>query len=72
MATRETKVITCDRCGTEVELGLGGTYLPHWLKLAEYGDLCPTCAKKFREFATEFFDDTCPKRWDISVHCINC
>jgi uncharacterized Zn-finger protein len=60
--------VRCDRCGYSTIVESTDLSLPKvWLPIADYGDLCPDCATKFREFATKFFGCRVPEKWDSVI-----
>ena len=47
---------TCDSCGDEVEKPIGES--PRgWSCTDEYGDLCPACVAKLKDFIRDFYVD---------------
>lgn len=68
MAQYSTKVVRCNRCGAVDTLSVDGlltfVVVDGWLKLSDDHDLCPSCAKGFREFAQSYFEEgQCPEDW---------
>lgn len=61
---REVQIIKCDSCDFEKEIGLINYPQPEgWLHVQGCGDLCPTCAHRFRSYVTDLFDGNVPDEW---------
>lgn len=68
MACYSAKLIRCNKCGATETLTIEGkptfVVLDGWLNLSKEYDLCPSCAKGFREFARSYFEEgQCPITW---------
>ena len=68
MSVNAAQIHYCDRCGaSHICLAVFRYYDPlpaEWLNIDNYGELCPSCAREFRKFATDFLGDKVPKQWD--------
>lgn len=67
---KETRqYIKCDRCGKEISVGQETSTLENgqviktwanlpegWITTIDHNDLCPECAKKYREMQKSFFN----------------
>ena len=58
----------CARCGKEGTIVFERTHIvsdiDDWLQLSDSHNLCPSCAKGFRDFVKSYFEDgQCPSSW---------
>ena len=61
---REIQIIKCDSCAYEKEVDQSDCISTKgWLRVQGCGDLCPTCAHRFRSFVTDLFDGNVPNEW---------
>lgn len=66
MSVREVKLITCDSCKTEIAVDLLAYDIPDkWLHVQGCGDLCETCAHRFKSFVMDLFDGSVPSEWSL-------